>query len=105
MRAMQGGLLVLGLASGFYMPSAIATITALFDRRHWGKAIAIHELAPNLAFFLGPFVAESFLRSGSWRAALGFLGVLSLIGLCVYCRWGRGGRFAGESPSSGAFGD
>ena len=104
-RAMQGGLLALGLASGFYMPSAIATITALFDRRHWGKAIAIHELAPNLAFFLSPFVAESFLRWGSWRAALGFLGVLSLSACAVYCRWGRGGEFAGESPVSGAFGD
>lgn len=60
MRAMQGGLLVLGLASGFYMPSAIATITALFDRRHWGKAIAIHELAPNLAFFSVPSSPNRF---------------------------------------------
>ncbi|HEX6769985.1 MAG TPA: MFS transporter [Candidatus Binatia bacterium] len=105
LRAMQGGLLVLGLASGFYMPSAIATITAIFDRRHWGKAIAIHELAPNLAFFLGPFVAESFLRWGSWRAALGFLGVASLVAGAAYRRWGRGGEFAGESPASGAFGE
>src|ERR1043166_7467090 len=36
------GLIVLGFAAGFYLPSAIATITALVDKKHWGKAIAIH---------------------------------------------------------------
>jgi len=105
MLAMQIGLLALGLASGFYMPSAIATITALIDRRHWGKAIAIHELAPNLAFFLSPFVAEIFLRWASWRAALGFLGALSLLACAAFSRLGRGGEFAGESPASGALGE
>ena len=73
--AMRLGLYALGLAAGLYMPSAIATITALVDQRHWGKAIAIHELAPNLAFFTGPFVAELFLRHSTWRAALGGVGV------------------------------
>jgi NNP family nitrate/nitrite transporter-like MFS transporter len=105
LRAMQIGLLALGLASGFYMPSAIATITSLIDRRHWGKAIAIHELAPNLAFFLSPFVAELFLRWGSWRAALGCLGALSLIACAIYSRAGVGGDFPGQSPASGAFGE
>jgi NNP family nitrate/nitrite transporter-like MFS transporter len=105
MLAMQIGLLALGLASGFYMPSAIATITALIDRRHWGKAIAIHELAPNLAFFLSPFVAEIFLRWASWRAALGFLGALSLLACAAFSRLGRGGEFAGESPASSALGE
>jgi len=105
LRAMQIGLLALGLASGFYMPSAIATITSLIDRRHWGKAIAIHELAPNLAFFLSPFVAELFLRWGSWRAALGCLGALSMIACAIYGRAGVGGDFPGQSPASGAFGE
>jgi len=105
MWTMRIGLLALGLASGLYMPSAIATITSLIDRRHWGKAIAIHELAPNLAFFLSPFVAELFLRWGSWRAALGCLGTLSLIACAIFSRYGRGGAFAGESPASGAFGE
>ena len=60
------------------MPSAIATITSLVDKRHWGKAIAVHELAPNLAFFISPFIAELFLSWSSWRAALGILGALSI---------------------------
>jgi len=102
--AMRGGLYALGLAAGLYMPSAIATITALVDQRHWGKAIAVHELAPNLAFFTGPFAAELFLSRATWRAALATLGVLSVVITGAYFRYGRGGRFAGESPASSAFG-
>lgn len=102
--AMRVGLYALGSAAGLYMPSAIATITALVDQRHWGKAIAIHELAPNLAFFTGPFVAELFLRHSTWRAALGVLGVTSVLITVAYFRFGQGGRFAGESPASNAFG-
>ena len=102
--SMRAGLYALGLAAGLYMPSAIATITALVDQRHWGKAIAIHELAPNLAFFTGPFVAELFLTRSTWRAALAVLGFFSVLITIAYFRYGRGGRFAGESPASNAFG-
>jgi len=101
--AIRLGLFSLGLAAGLYMPSAIATITSLIDRRHWGKAIGVHELAPNVAFFISPFLAEWFLRNSSWRAALAFLGALCLLVNFAFFRLGRGGEFAGESPASGAF--
>jgi len=97
------GLMALGFAAGFYLPSAIATITSLVDKRHWGKAIAIHELAPNLAFFATPFLAEIFLHWSSWRMGLGLLGVLSLVGSLSFRRLGCGGDFPGESPGSNAF--
>src|SRR5262249_57517903 len=58
--AMRMGLFGLGFAARLYIPSAIATITAMIVRPPCGKAIAVHELAPHLAFFAGPFVAESF---------------------------------------------
>jgi MFS transporter, NNP family, nitrate/nitrite transporter len=87
------------------MPSAIATITSLVDRRHWGKAIAVHELAPNLAFFASPFIAELFLKWSSWRAALGVIGALSLLASASFGRFGKGGAFPGESPISSAFGE
>jgi NNP family nitrate/nitrite transporter-like MFS transporter len=100
----RAGLLALGFAAGLYMPSAIATITSLIAPAHWGKAIAVHELAPNLAFFTAPFIAESFLRFSTWRAAMGTLGATSLCLSLTYLRFGRGGEFPGESPVSGAFG-
>jgi MFS transporter, NNP family, nitrate/nitrite transporter len=101
---LRTGLYGLGVTAGLYMPSAIATITALVEQRHWGKAIAIHELAPNLAFFLGPFVAELFLARSSWRAALATLGFASIVITVAYWRLGSGGYFKGQSPASSAFG-
>lgn len=101
--AIRLGLLGLGFAAGLYMPSAIATITSLIDQAHWGKAIGVHELAPNVAFFISPFIAEWFLTHASWRAALAFLGLLCLITSGAFFRFGRGGEFAGASPASGAF--
>lgn len=99
----RSGLLGLGLAAGLYMPSAIATITSLIPRQHWGKTIAIHELAPNLAFFFGPFVAEMFLRWSTWRMALMVIGLAALVASFAYRRLGKGGEFLGESPASHAF--
>ena len=101
---MRTALFGVGFAAGLYMPSAIATITSLVDREHWGKAIAVHELAPNLAFFVSPFIAELFLKWSSWRAALGGLGALSILSCLCFARFGQGGDFPGESPFSNAFG-
>jgi MFS family permease len=101
---MRAGLFAVGLAAGWYMPSAIATITSLVDKRHWGKAISVHELAPNIAFFISPFIAELFLEWASWRLALATLGVLSILASAAFGRFGRGGGFSGESPFSSAFG-
>ncbi|MGE5820792.1 MAG: MFS transporter [Deltaproteobacteria bacterium] len=101
--AVGAGLMILGIAAGFYLPSAVATITSLTDPQHWGKAIAVHELAPNFAFFLGPFVAELFLKWSTWRMAFLALGTLSLLLSLGYRRWGRGGDFTGASPTSKAF--
>jgi NNP family nitrate/nitrite transporter-like MFS transporter len=98
------GLFGVGLAAGLYIPSAIVTITALIEKPHWGKAIAVHEIAPNLAFFIGPFVAELFLKWSTWRTALSALGAAGVIASIVYYRWGKGGEFPGESPASHAFG-
>jgi MFS transporter, NNP family, nitrate/nitrite transporter len=96
------GLVILGFAAGLYIPSAIAAITSVIKQEHWGKAIAVHELAPNLAFFTSPFIAELFLTWMTWRLALGSLGAASILASLAYHRYGRGGEFAGESPGSSA---
>jgi NNP family nitrate/nitrite transporter-like MFS transporter len=97
------GLVALGFAAGLYIPSAIAAITSVVRQEHWGKAIAVHELAPNLAFFASPFIAEAFLTWATWRVALGSLGAMSIIASLTYHYYGGGGEFAGESPGSRAF--
>ncbi len=97
--AMRAGLVLVGLATGLYLPSAMATITELVVPKHWGKAVAIHELAPNLGFVVAPILAETMASSWSWRGALVMLGAGSLIVGTVFARFGAGGAFSGEAPN------
>lgn len=92
------GLFALGAAAGFYLPSGISTITSLVSQRHWGKAIAIHELAPNLGFIVAPLLAEALLRWCSWQEILIVVGGASLVAGSVFALWGKGGHFPGEAP-------
>ncbi|MCG6877743.1 MAG: MFS transporter [Deltaproteobacteria bacterium] len=91
------GLLVLGLGSGLYLPSGIASLTAMVAARHWGKAIATHELAPNAGFFLAPLLAEGLMMWFSWRGVLLFLGGCSILTGILFSFFGKGGDFRGET--------
>jgi len=98
--AIRGSLVVLGLAAGLYLPCGIATLTGFVGRPHWGKAIAIHELAPNLSFVVAPLFAEVVLIWFSWRGALVLLGAATvLITLLFASSRSRVGDFAGEAPN------
>ncbi|WP_419659673.1 major facilitator superfamily MFS1 protein [Desulfosarcina variabilis str. Montpellier] len=97
------GLVCMGMAAGLYLPSGLATVTALVNPRHWGKAMAIHELAPNIGFVAAPLVAEVMLGWVSWRHSLLILGGLTLLAALAFLRFGKGGDFAGKAPSFGAF--
>lgn len=90
---------LLGISAGTYLPSGITTVTSLVNPRHWGKAVAIHELAPNLSFILTPLLAEMLLHWFVWRHVLFFVGTGSVIMGIVFARFGKGGRFSGESPN------
>ena len=93
-------LVVLGIAGGLYLPSGIASITGLVTSKDWGKAIGIHELAPNLGFVSAPLLAEVLLRWTSWRGVLLTFGIASIITGLLFAFWGRGGAFPGEAPNS-----
>ena len=101
---MRVGLFSVGMAAGLYLPSAIATLTSLVPSQHWGKAIAIHELAPNLSFIAAPLISEAVLVWFSWREVFLLLGAMALIMSPVFVRYSRGGDFKGEAPGSGALG-
>lgn len=97
------GMLALGMAAGFYLPSGIATLTTLINFRHWGKAIAIHELAPNLSFVAAPLLAEAILCGFSWRAVPAFLGVFSLVAGLAFSFFGKGEENSGAPPNFRSF--
>ncbi len=90
-------LVLVGTGAGLYLPTGIATITELVDERHWGKALALHELAPNLGFITAPLLAEALFAVLSWRGVLGVVGSGAiLLGGC-FARWGQGGTRRGEA--------
>ena len=99
------GLVLLGLAAGLYLPSGISTLTSMVSPDQWGKSLAIHELAPNLGFVAAPLISEALLKWFSWRGILAVMGVASITAGLTFARFGKGGRFPGEAPSIGSFGN
>ena len=93
------GLVVLGLAAGLYLPSGISTLTSMISPSQWGKALAIHELAPNLAFVAAPLISEVLLQWFSWRGILAVMGMGSMVAGMTFGRFGTGGKFPGDAPS------
>jgi NNP family nitrate/nitrite transporter-like MFS transporter len=103
-RAIQAGLFLVGIFSGFYLPSGISALTELFPKELWGRVMAIHELAPNVAFITAPLLAEGLLRFFSWRSTLSFIGGCSLLIGVLFMVLGRGGSEKGAPPSSHSMG-
>jgi NNP family nitrate/nitrite transporter-like MFS transporter len=90
---------LLGISAGTYLPSGITTVTSLVNPKHWGKAVAIHELAPNLSFILTPLLVEILLHWFLWRHILFLIGTGSVVMGIIFIRFGKGGNFLGEAPN------
>lgn len=97
------GLIIMGFFAGFYIPSGIATLTAMVSSRHWGKALAIHELAPTLSFLAAPLISEALADRLPWRGIVGLLGAIALLLAVGFLRFGKGGDFFGEAPGLKSF--
>jgi len=92
-------LTLLGLFTGLYIPSGIASITHLVAPENWGKAFSIHEWAPNLGFITAPLWAELLLKWTSWQGVFFIIGSSTLIVSISFLKFGRGGKFHGQSPN------
>lgn len=101
---MRIGLVVVGLFAALYIPSGIATITELARQEQWGRALAIHELGPNLGFITVPWLAEGLLRFTTWRGTLAVLGTASIFMGVVYLFAGKGGRLRATLPNMRSIG-
>ncbi|MEK6653865.1 MAG: MFS transporter [Thermodesulfobacteriota bacterium] len=95
------GLFLIGVSTGLYLPSGITTITSSIQSAHWGKAIAVHELAPSLAYITAPLLVEALLIFFPWQAILALIGGASLLLGLTFLRLGPGGDFTGEAPTLG----
>lgn len=95
---LQVGFLVFGLSTGLYLASGLATLGSLADTKFWGKTIAVHELAPNLAFIVAPLLAEATLMFTDWRGTSRILGTAALCMSAAFLLFGKGGNFKGSAP-------
>lgn len=101
--SMRAGLFITGMASALYLPSGIAILTNSTDSRNWGKAIGIHELAPNLSFLLAPVICEGLLLLLSWRNVLFCVGMTSVLLGFSFFKFSNVDDFRGESPHLKSF--
>ena len=95
--SLRVGLGVLGYCAGLYLPSGLYTITRTVSQAYLARGIAIHEVAPNLAFVLAPLAGSFILSHGGWRLGVGWMGAV-LIGVALWY-WLRGApcRDAGQA--------
>jgi MFS family permease len=95
---MRAALILVGIGSGLYFPSGIPTLTSLVEDKDEGKALAIHELGPNLGFVLAPIGAVFALRFLNWKGALLAVACIGAVAGVLFSIFARGGRFRGKPP-------
>ena len=71
--------LLLGLASGTYIPSILSIITETYDDRQWGKVIGLHDSAVSTAILAAPILVAFGLHFLPWKGILLLLGIACLI--------------------------
>ncbi|HOE15945.1 MAG TPA: MFS transporter [Syntrophorhabdaceae bacterium] len=57
----------IGLAVGFYLPSAMPLMTEYYSENNWGKVIAIHDTGASISIFSTPLIVLFLLGFFSWR--------------------------------------
>ncbi|MGM0453845.1 MAG: MFS transporter [Thermodesulfobacteriota bacterium] len=100
---LRGAVFLLGIAAGIYLPSGITTLTDMVNPGQWGKAIALHEMAPNLGFVCAPLIAEMLLIYFPWRGVPAAVGVFAFVIGLLFALFGKGGNFLGKPPGMAAF--
>lgn len=91
--------MLFGFMAGFYFPAAMATLSSLVYPQDWGKAVSVHELAPNIGFIFIPLLAQAGLLIAPWQGVFAMLGGLMALVGAGFLRFGKGGRTYSAPPS------
>ena len=93
-------LLVLGgWANGLYPGSGITAVTTIAPEMHRGKALAVHECGPNLAFVLAPVIAAALAPIVGWRGVLLVVGAAGVATTLAFAAGGRASTERGQRPN------
>ncbi len=71
--------LLLGMATGTYIPGILPIITGMYDHRIWGKTIGFHDSAASFSILGIPILVAVGLKFFSWEKILLILAVASFI--------------------------
>ena len=82
----------------FTFPPELPSLTDLVPPEHWGKAVAIHELAPNLGFVTAPLLVRGLFEILLLAGCSGPMGSWSILTGLIFIFLGRGGDVKGEAP-------
>jgi predicted MFS family arabinose efflux permease len=88
-----------GLANGLYPGSGIASVTVIAPDVHRGKALAVHECGPNLAFIMAPIIAAALAPVIGWRGVALWVGLAAVAASVVFAAAGRASNSRGQAPS------
>ncbi|MCB1110734.1 MAG: MFS transporter [Chlamydiia bacterium] len=84
-------LFVVGLCSGFFIPSAVAMLREGVAREHLGKAFGIFATAQSVAFILSPILIQHTIQLWHWKQILsGFGWISGVIGFVLYFLFKQG---------------
>ena len=94
-------LFFVGFSTGIYLPSGITTITSSISSEHWGRSIAVHELAPTFAYISAPLLVEALLLVFPWQMIFALIGGVSVLLGLTFLRINTGGDLTGDAPTIG----
>ena len=90
-----------GSGAGLYPPAVVAvvaTVTGIVHDEIRGKALALHEVGPNLAFVMAPIVVSVAALGVHWRWIPGVSGVAAVVVAGLFDRLSIAGWFRGAPP-------
>lgn len=95
---MHVGAALAGAGAGLYPPAGVAAVTGIVRDEIRGKALALHEVGPNLAFVVAPIIVSVATLGVHWRWIPGVSGVAALVAAGLFDRRSIAGGFRGAPP-------
>ena len=74
-----GLVFILGMGAGVYLPCAIPLITAVIEKKSWGKAISFHETAAGFNMLTIPLIVVWALGFSNWKSVFLIFSALCLV--------------------------
>ena len=89
-------LVIMGIASGAYHPSALSALSGSIEVTRRGKAIAFHMVGGSIGYAIGPILGGLIAKLLGWRFAFIILSIPALVAVPVVLK-----RFTQKEPING----